>query len=139
KLTRIIEPPSVGGHEETRVSPIELATIDRIVGHRNIAGNQPRNAREAVIANAKQSQVMVPSFELAIAVELVLLPVLKTLQEAVPKRGFQGKPRVGSRALGVPSGRQVEIAVIAGQLREAVQPLLRFVSGGQVYCVVALP
>src|SRR5437879_10799950 len=97
---RIIEPPSVGGHEERRVSPIELAVVNRIVRHGNIRGDQPRNAREAVIANAEQSHVMVPSFELAIAVELVLLPVLKTLQEAVPNEASKASHALAAELLG---------------------------------------
>jgi len=75
-------------------------------------------------------------FELAVAVEFVLLAMLETFEEAVAVGGFGGEESVRVGIFGGPAGDQVDVAIIAGELEEGVEALARDVGGGEVDGVI---
>src|SRR5208283_3034020 len=80
---------------------------------------------------------MVAEIELALAIELVLLAVLKPLQEAVAERCLGRDPGVGLRVRGIPASHEVGVVVVARELEETADALARNVSRGEIDGVVA--
>ena len=88
ELLLLAELPVVGRDQDDRVRAVELAIVNGIVGNGNVDRDQPRDIREAIVADAQQCQLMVAQIELTKAIELVLLAVLQPLQEAVAAVGL---------------------------------------------------
>src|SRR5208283_5927228 len=80
---------------------------------------------------------MVAEIELALAIELVLLAVLKPLQEAVAERCLGRDPGVGLRVRGIPASHEVGVVIVARKLQETVDALARNISRREIDGVVA--
>ena len=54
----------------------------------NCEGSQPGYIREAVVSDSEETQIVPAEVELAIYIDLVLLPVLKPIKKTVAVRGL---------------------------------------------------
>lgn len=137
KLRMRGEFPGVGGGGKEIVSAVELAIFDGVIGDGDIDGDEAGNVRKAVVGGAVESEFVTREFELAIAVEFVLLTMLETVEEAVAVGKFGDEPGVGGRILRAPGGDEIEVAIVGGELEEIVEALMGDVGGGEVDGVVA--
>ena len=129
-------PGVVGGGEEI-VGAVELAIVDRVIEVGELDGDEAGDEGETVIGEAEESELVTAEFELAIAVEFVLLAMLEAIEEAVAVRGFGGEPSIGGEIFRAPAGDEIDIAIIAGELEEGVDTLAGDVSGSEIDGVVA--
>src|SRR5215469_4966470 len=107
------------------MSSIALTVINRVTRNRCVNRNQSWNIGKAVIANPEECEIVASKVVLAQAIELVLLSLLWAFKKAVSKSKLTRNPCVGVRIARCPSGHEVGIAIVAGDLHEAVETRLR--------------
>ena len=107
------------------MSYVALTVINRVTRNGCVDRNQSWNIGKAVIADSEECEIMASKVVLAQAIELVLLSVLQAFKKAISKSKLTRNPCVGVRIARRSSGQDVGIAIVAGELQEAVQTRLR--------------
>src|SRR5271165_1228328 len=81
---------------------------------------------------------MTAEINLTKSVQLVLLAVFQTIEEAIAKGDLTGNPGVGLSVAGAPATDEISIAVVSRELEKAVETLPGDVRGGEIDRVVSL-
>jgi len=113
------------------MSYIALTVINRVTRNRRADRNHSRNIGKAVIADPEECEIVASKVVLALAIELVLLSMLQAFKP-FPKANPPAIHALVSGLLCRPSGRDVGIAIVAGELHEADETRLRNISRNYV-------
>src|SRR5262250_2980455 len=120
------------------VRMVELAAVDRVAWNSDTDWDQPRQIGESVVASAVHSEFVISDIELPKAIQLVLLAVLESLQEAVAERHLGREPCICGWIVRTPPSGNIGIAIIACYLQERYETRYRDVGRGQIDCIISL-
>src|SRR5215467_2302846 len=82
---------------------------------------------------------MLAELKSAETVHFVLFPVLQAVKKTIAEGEFSGNPGIGLRICGTPAGHEIDITVVAGQLKEIIKARARNVGRSEIDRVIPLP
>src|SRR6266851_1705937 len=138
KLLPIRDLPRIGSYEQSCMRAVGLARIDCVLqdSHRN--GCEAGDAALSVITGPEQRQQVMAEGVIALAIDFVLMAVLKEIEKTVAASDFHPEPRTRMRIARAPSGNKIVIARVLGNLNKGFQPRDQTVRHGKIDRVITV-